>query len=262
MTLRRIRTATVLRTAAVAAVAAVLAGGATALASQATTPAPVQEPGQPPNVALVEQQVEAYYGDSVDAQGQHHASADSQWGRQTAAAIADARRYLNLRLAGGAHRPAIVLDVDDTSEVTYGWEVDNQFAYNAASAEQAIDDDQFPAIAPTLALARYAAAHGVAVIFLTGRPEHQRAATLTDLTGQGYPQPAAAYLKTESGATPPPYLTCGTTCTTDQYKSLTRAHIQAQGYDIVLNVGDQYSDLSYGHEDKAVKLPNPMYYLP
>jgi predicted secreted acid phosphatase len=246
--------------AAVVAVTAVLAGGATALAQQPTTEAQVSA-GQPPNVTLVEQQVEAYYGDTVDAQGHHHPSENSAWGRQTAAAIADGQRYLQAKLHR-SHQPAIVLDVDDTSEVTEGWEVDSQFAYNAASNEAAINANQFPAITPTLRLAQWASAHGVTVFFLTGRPEHQRAATLADLASDGYPTPEALFLKAEKGTPPPSYLTCGSTCTTDQYKSETRAHIQSMGYDIVLNVGDQYSDLSMGHEDKAVKLPNPMYFLP
>jgi hypothetical protein len=43
---------------------------------------------------------------------------------------------------------------------------------------------------------------------------------------------------------------------------MTRAHIQDLGYDIVANFGDQYSDLSEGHQDRAYKLPNPMYFLP
>ncbi len=34
------------------------------------------------------------------------------------------------------------------------------------------------------------------------------------------------------------------------------------GYDVILNVGDQVSDLQGGHADRAVKLPNPMYSIP
>jgi len=105
----------------------------------------------------------------------------------------------------------------------------------------------------------------VAIFFITGRPEHQRAATRTDLfADDGHPQPVALFMKADKGTPPSSYLDCGSKCTTDQYKSETRAHIQAMGYDIdiVLNVGDQLSDLSMGCEDHAVKLPNPMYFLP
>jgi hypothetical protein len=54
----------------------------------------------------------------------------------------------------------------------------------------------------------------------------------------------------------------GTTLTTVAYKSGARAAIEQQGYRIIANVGDQYSDLAGGHEDKAFKLPNPFYFLP
>jgi hypothetical protein len=52
------------------------------------------------------------------------------------------------------------------------------------------------------------------------------------------------------------------TCTTIQYKSLTRQHIESLGVVIVANVGDQYSDLKGGFADSTYKIPNPMYYLP
>ena len=49
---------------------------------------------------------------------------------------------------------------------------------------------------------------------------------------------------------------------TVQYKSGTRAHIASMGSNIVLNLGDQFSDLEGGYAERPVKLPNPMYYLP
>ena len=58
---------------------------------------------------------------------------------------------------------------------------------------------------------------------------------------------------------------CATTvpvCTTTQYKSLTRQHIESLGYDIVANFGDQFSDLKGGFSDATFKIPNPMYFLP
>jgi hypothetical protein len=51
-------------------------------------------------------------------------------------------------------------------------------------------------------------------------------------------------------------------CATIPYKSGTRAYIESQGYDIVANFGDQFSDLLGGYADKTFKLPNPNYYLP
>ncbi len=54
----------------------------------------------------------------------------------------------------------------------------------------------------------------------------------------------------------------GASCATIPYKSGTRAYIESQGYDIVANFGDQFSDLLGGFADKTFKMPNPNYYLP
>ena len=51
-------------------------------------------------------------------------------------------------------------------------------------------------------------------------------------------------------------------CPTIQYKSGTRAYIESQGYEIVGDFGDQFSDLLGGFADKTFKMPNPNYYLP
>jgi predicted secreted acid phosphatase len=51
-------------------------------------------------------------------------------------------------------------------------------------------------------------------------------------------------------------------CATIPYKSGTRAYIESQGYNIVANFGDQFSDLLGGFSDKTFKMPNPNYYLP
>ena len=59
-----------------------------------------------------------------------------------------------------------------------------------------------------------------------------------------------------------PFIDQGVSCPTIQYKSGTRAYIESQGYDIVGDFGDQFSDLLGGFADKTFKMPNPNYYLP
>ena len=59
-----------------------------------------------------------------------------------------------------------------------------------------------------------------------------------------------------------PFIDQGVSCPTIQYKSGTRAYIESQGYDIVADFGDQFSDLEGGFADKTFKMPNPNYYLP
>jgi hypothetical protein len=60
----------------------------------------------------------------------------------------------------------------------------------------------------------------------------------------------------------PNYLHCAGQCTTVQYKSGTRAHIESLGYDVTADVGDQESDLKGGHAAAVFKLPNPLYTTP
>lgn len=249
------------RLAAVAAVSATIAGGATAIAGPDGLTGQDGAAGrEPANLGQVKLDVERYYGGYTDADGNNHPSQRSQWAKDTRTVLGKARDYLARQLMHRPQSPAIVLDVDDTSETTYGFEADNDFGYDPDKAEQAINNGDFEAIGPTVALANFAADHGVKVFVLTGRPEHQRAATLKNLANHGYPEFAGAFLKPER--TPPDYLPCGLECTTVQYKSGTRAHIEAMGNTIVLNVGDQYSDLEGGHAKRAFKVPNPMYYLP
>ena len=50
---------------------------------------------------------------------------------------------------------------------------------------------------------------------------------------------------------------------TQDYKSDERKKIVAAGYRMVMNVGDQWSDLNgEPRAEVSVKLPNPFYFLP
>ena len=71
-----------------------------------------------------------------------------------------------------------------------------------------------------------------------------------------------AYLDTPEFCGPSIHATPAVSCPTIQYKSGTRAYIESQGYDIVADFGDQFSDLEGGFADKTFKMPNPNYYLP
>jgi len=253
------RVSTVVKLTSAAVVAAALVGGATALGDQGE-PAGGHGGREPANLGQVKLDVKEYYGDYKDADGNHQAADDSTWAKQTAREVRGAQRYLELRLAQGVDNPAIVLDIDDTSELTYGFNADHDFGYDPVKAEEAINNGEYPAIKPTLEFANWAAGEGVKVYFLTGRPEHQRPATEKNLANEGYPAFAAAFLKPETEA--PDWLPCGLKCTTTEYKTSARAYVESLGDTIVVNLGDQQSDLNGGHAERAVKLPNPMYYLP
>ena len=169
--------------------------------------------------------------------------------------------------------PAVVFDADDTTLWTYDME-DNAMHFNfdpVLQDTQWVQPQRFPAVPGMVDLVNAVGEAGCAVVGLTGRRQPQRDATLGNLAKVGYTAftPELYFTKWASGATPPAAIYAGTPCennggcSTIQYKSAVRRYVEnTLGYDIVANFGDQFSDLIGGYADRAVKLPNPTYYLP
>jgi hypothetical protein len=269
------------RTVAIALATAVLvAGGGAAVAATvqpAITTTTPKHASSITNIDVLRQQISNYYGDPLKTGviGRH-----SNYVKEVHGVEAKAARYLAHAHHAKSKKKAILLDVDDTALATWNYEVSSNWAYNPTTNAEFVTDQKFPAVPGMVKLVKAAKAHGYAVFFLTGRGAAQEPATLGNLTADsigvdaGYPTPTdpdgtgpedGLYTKPAQTAYPS-YLTavCGTTvaCTTIQYKSATRKHIESLGYDIVANFGDQYSDLKGGSADKSFKLPNPNYYLP
>jgi acid phosphatase len=168
-----------------------------------------------------------------------------EWRADTTHVVRQARHVL-ARHVGDAH-PAIVLDVDDTSLSNYACFKAVNFKHGAADCGAGL-----PAITQTRGLYRYARRHGVSVFFITGRREKARATTLTNLRRVGYG--GTIRLKMRPNRERPG--------THDGWKARTRGRIERRGYRIVVNLGDQRSDLDGGHALRGFKLPNPMYVIP
>jgi hypothetical protein len=228
-----------------------------------------------PNVGIVENQIKAYYGSQTTTYDIPGVGDDvtatipsdtSNYAKQMAGIVAGAERYLTSQQARHEVRrgakPAVVFDVDDTLLNTYDYEIASGFAYNPTINGYWVNAGAFPAVPGMVGLYRFAQSHGYTVFFITGRPEAQRAATEANLAADGYGtiDDSKLFLKQP---TTPSYLSCAAaSCTTIEYKSGTRAHIESQGYDVVADFGDQYSDLTGAAHGTQFKLPNPMYYLP
>ncbi|HEY4331902.1 MAG TPA: HAD family acid phosphatase, partial [Ilumatobacteraceae bacterium] len=168
-------------------------------------------------------------------------------------------------------KPAVIMDADDTNLWTYDMEVGAMhFNFDPVLQNEWVLDQKFPATPYMVTLEKAVQKAGCTVIGLTGRNDDQKAATIANLAKVGYTGFTAAnyYTKwTGVGASQQPsYITCAAAkCTTIEYKSQTRAHVQTKaggGYRIVANFGDQFSDLIGGSSLLDVKLPNPTYYLP
>jgi predicted secreted acid phosphatase len=150
----------------------------------------------------------------------------------------------------GRKKRAIVFDIDETSLSNYtAIEADN-FTFGPHSQAEATNEIG-TAIQPTLDLFNLAKKKGIAIFLITGRRENTRAHTTSNLTREGFTGYKELILKPDAS-----------TASTIVYKSGARKDIEDQGYRIVANVGDQYSDLAGGHSGVAFKLPNPFYFLP
>lgn len=184
-----------------------------------------------------------------------------QYDADLAAVAAEAKQYLQERL-GKVDKPAIVLDIDETALSNYPALKINDYGFiigGSCDLEKGpcgflawIDMAKGTAIAPALELYRFARANNVAVFFITGRPERTREATERNLREAGYTDWEKTVLK-------PADLKVVSAA---DYKGPVRCELLAQGYNIVVNMGDQPSDLAGGCAEKTFLLPNPFYRIP
>jgi acid phosphatase len=149
---------------------------------------------------------------------------------------------------------ALVLDIDETALSNWDEEKQDDYGYIPKNWDAWVQRRADTAIPGTLRLYQEAQKDKVAVFFITGRSEDEREDTAANLKAVGYTQwdglslRAADHPKTQ---------------TVIDYKSGERKKIVAQGYTIILNVGDQMSDLNGEPQaEKSVKLPNPFYFIP
>lgn len=182
-----------------------------------------------------------------------------RYDRDVAKVVAAARAWLDKR-AKAATKPAIVLDIDETSVSNWpamrinGWvriddgPCDLKKAPCGVRAWQALA--QSKAIAPTLLLAQRAHEFGVAIFFISGRPSWLREATERNLKQQGFDW-TGLILKPDKA----------NFLSVVDFKAPERRKIAEQGYTILLNLGDQESDLTGGYAERTFKLPNPVYFV-
>ena len=175
--------------------------------------------------------------------------------RELAAVATQAHAYLDTHVAHVA-QPAIVLDIDETSISNWTEIKANDFGYfptgdcshlpQGPCGAPAWDSlAEATPIEPIVALFNDAKSRHVAIFFITGRHEAERAATELNLRRAGYTDWNAVIMEPND---------LHPTSAAD-FKAPERAKIEARGYHIIENVGDQPSDLAGGHADRAFLLP-------
>jgi len=223
-----------------------------ALAALVTGCAATGAPGTPPVAAIP---------NLVEAKREVSAYIDSgRYEADIAAVVDQARAFLESRAQRGG-KLAIVVDIDETALSNLPSLRVNDYGFIVAGP---CDLQRGPCglvawimmaraepIKPVLALVRLARERGVAVFFLTGRPERLRTATEANLRAAGY-EWTGLLLKPDDL----------TTRSAADFKAPERKKLQDQGYTVILSVGDQMSDLDGGFAERTYKLPNPFYFVP
>jgi hypothetical protein len=175
---------------------------------------------------------------------------------------AQAKAYVRER-AKKVSKPALVLDIDETSLSNWPELLANQFAYFRDApcdnlpkgpcgeiAWESLARDE--PIKPILDLFKAAKAAGVRVFFITGRDATVREATEKNLRSAGYQGWQELIMRPAGTSTP----------SAADFKAPARKTIEDEQYTIIANVGDQPSDLEGGHAERAFLLPDPYYRIP
>ena len=192
-----------------------------------------------PKAPAIPAQIVAYYD-------------SGEWNADTAKQVGSAKsfvkKWLKAHTKPRPKKPAIVLDIDDTSVSLYACAK----ALDFEGATSCAVKTDLPAIRQVRSLYDWARKQKVAVFFITGRPEPLRDLTATGLRAAGYKGKLKIDLKPTSYNDE----------SVIPYKAGARKRIQRKGYRILANLGDQRSDLKGGYSVKTYKLPNPMYFTP
>lgn len=191
-----------------------------------------------PNLDLVKDRMREYY-----TSGRYLKEVDTVAGQ--------AREYLETNLARHRQKPAIVLDIDETTLSNYPHLDEYDFAYIQRFWRAWVERAEAPPLKGPLELFRSARQNDVAVFFITGRSERDRNATVKNLQEAGF-EGYQQLIMRENGSSQDVGI----------FKRDHRRKLFEQGYTIVVNLGDQLSDLEGGYAESTFKLPNPMYYVP
>jgi len=163
-----------------------------------------------------------------------------------------ANKYLAKRIARGAKagkKLAIVFDIDETTLTNLPHILNNDFGYVPRVWSEWVAEGRSRAIVPVQTIYDTAVRGKIDVFFITARSTGDQVPTERNLREVGYETwTKIFYMPTDN-----PRLTV------TGFKTDTRRQLVKEGYIIVANVGDQYSDLENGYAERTFKLPNPFY---
>lgn len=207
---------------------------------------PIEEPAA--NIDMHKKQLRAYH--------------EGDYTEDIKLVLDDAMAYITGQL-DKVKRPAIVLDIDETSLSNWPGIDADDFGFIKGGAcplkstlpcgfDAWIMKGQARKIDPTLAFFDAVQAKRVGIFFVTGRRDSQRRITVWNLRRAGFKNWAGLSTRPDDDHSK----------SIIPFKSGERVKIEKQGYSIIASIGDQLSDLDGGHAECGFKLPNPFYFVP
>lgn len=180
------------------------------------------------------------------------AFAEGPYDEVVANTVEDALVLLEARVAKREkdEKLAIVLDVDETTLSNIQQLRGSGYCFVREDWNEWVDLGTPTELAGIRPLYDYAREHGLAVVFLSGRKQAQREDTERVLKAAGFEWDQLLLREPSEDD-----------LTAAEFKSGRRAKLEAEGYTVVLSVGDQQSDLDGGHAEHLVLIPNPFYFV-
>lgn len=144
---------------------------------------------------------------------------------------------------------AIIFDVDDTVLLNYEGSKKMGYGYVKIMVDEWVSSAQVPAIPQVKELYDYLLQKNVKIIFLTGRFHDEYEYTFQNLINEGFTTFDTLIVRRAEEQKLPAI----------EFKSNVRTALTQQGYEIIGNVGDQWTDLKGPYSGIKIKIPNYLY---
>lgn len=150
----------------------------------------------------------------------------------------------------GQKNKVVIIDIDETMVSEYDFMVQYDFGWFDENLEEAQKYEHFPSFNCVIDFINYCINSDIIVIVLSSRRERHRNTVINLLANAGYTKISNIVLRPNEDKG-----------TIQNFKIGQRKKIVDGGCDIILNIGDQPSDLDGGYADNIIKIPNPFYLI-
>jgi acid phosphatase len=172
---------------------------------------------------------------------------DGQYDKELDEIIADAKRQFDK--VEGKQNSTVIFDVDDTVLLNYEGSKKMGYGYVKSMVDEWVSSAQVPAILQVKELYDYLLQKNAKIIFLTGRFQEEYDYTFQNLINEGFTTFDTLIVRRPEEQKLPAV----------EFKSNVRTALTQQGYDIIGNVGDQWTDLDGPYSGIKIKIPNYLY---